>query len=144
MIFGPFVHPVARLEELNDSAAKLWEVASGVDPMPLARVPFWIDVRDLAQAHVESLLRPEVGNKRFTIASPERFSYQKAAEIIIKEFDWGHKRIRLPDTKQEIDQSYDLDGETAARELGITYRSFHDSVVDFVTQAQRFEAAQTS
>ncbi|ETI22618.1 hypothetical protein G647_06694 [Cladophialophora carrionii CBS 160.54] len=142
MIFGPFVHPVARLEELNDSAAKLWEVASGVDPMPLARVPFWIDVRDLAQAHVESLLRPEVGNKRFTIASPERFSYQKAAEIIIKEFDWGRDRVHLPDTEQTIDQSHDLDGETAARELGITYRSFHDSVVDFVSQAQRLEASQ--
>ncbi|OCT51389.1 putative oxidoreductase [Cladophialophora carrionii] len=130
------------LAELNDSAAKLWEVASGVDPMPLARVPFWIDVRDLAQAHVESLLRPEVGNKRFTIASPERFSYQKAAEIIIKEFDWGHDRVHLPDTEQTIDQSHDLDGETAARELGITYRSFHDSVVDFVSQAQRLEASQ--
>ncbi|KIW66910.1 hypothetical protein PV04_06197 [Phialophora macrospora] len=143
MIFGPFVHPVAKLEELNDSAAKLWEVASGVDPMPLARVPFWIDVRDLAQAHVESLLRPEVGNKRFTVASPERFSYQKAAEIIVKEFDWGHKRIHLPDTKQEIDQSHDLDGETAARELGITYRPFHDSVVDFITQAHTLEAPQS-
>ncbi len=144
MIFGPFVHPVARLEDLNDSAAKLWEVASGSAPMPLARVPFWIDVRDLARAHVEALLRPEVGNKRFTIASPERFSYQKAAEIIIKEFSWGESRIRLPDEEQPIDQSHNLDGETAGRELGITYRSFHDTVVDFVRQATDFEVTQKS
>ncbi|KIW91654.1 uncharacterized protein Z519_07622 [Cladophialophora bantiana CBS 173.52] len=142
MVFGPFVHPVARLEDLNDSAAKVWEVASGADPMPVARVPFWVDVRDLAQAHVEALLRPQVGNRRFTVASPERFSYQKAAEIVAREFDWGKSRVCQSNAKQEIDESYDLDGATAARELGIAYRSFQQSVVDFVTQAVGLEASQ--
>ncbi|KIX02420.1 uncharacterized protein Z518_08361 [Rhinocladiella mackenziei CBS 650.93] len=144
MVFGPIVHPVARMDELNDSAARLWEVASGSNPMPVARVPFWIDVRDLAQAHVEALLRPGIGNKRFTVASPERFSYQKAAEIIMSEFDWGKSRVCQSGGKQEIDDSHDLDGETAAKELGLTYRSFRESVVDFVTQATKLEEMQKS
>lgn len=139
MVFGPFVHPVKRLEDLSDSISKLWEIVNG-GSLPVARVPFWVDVRDLAQAHVEALLKPEAGNKRFTIASPERFSYEKAARVIIKSFDWGETRVSRPILHQEIDESYDLDGHNAAKELGFSYHTFHQSVVDFVEQAVRLES----
>ena len=54
MVFGPVVHPVARLADLNDSNADLWGVTAR-DPLPVPRVPCWVDVRDLAAAHVEAL-----------------------------------------------------------------------------------------
>ena len=55
MTFGPVVHPVDGVEKLNESNKMLWNVASGA-PLPVARVPFWVDVRDLAKAHVEALM----------------------------------------------------------------------------------------
>lgn len=143
MTFGPPVHPVSDISQLNESNATLWQVAQGGD-LPVARVPFWVDGRDLARAHVEALLRPQAGNKRYTIAAPERFSYQVAADIIEAHFDWAKGKARRPDVKQEIDDSYDLDGHTVADELGLTYRSFKESVVDTIQKSLTIgDSAQT-
>lgn len=139
MVFGPFVHPVQRLEDLSDSISNLWKIVNG-GQLPVARVPFWVDVRDLAQAHVEALLKPEAGGKRFTIASPERFSYEKAARIIMDGIGRGKTRVVQPIPNQEIDESYDLDGQTVENELGLKYRSFQKSVMDFVDQALHLES----
>ncbi|KAI1328778.1 NAD dependent epimerase/dehydratase [Xylariaceae sp. FL0255] len=135
MTFGPVVHPVKNVESLNESNKMLWKIASGEKPLPVARVPFWIDVRDLAQAHVEAVLRPEVGGRRYVPASPERFSYAKAAVIIGDNFDWA--RGRVSDEAQTIDESYGLDGETAATELGLNYKSFSNTVLDLVAQVSK-------
>jgi nucleoside-diphosphate-sugar epimerase len=134
MTFGPVVHPVPKVEDLNESNAMLWKIASGEKPLPVARVPFWIDVRDLATAHVEALLRPEAGNKRYTPAAPERFSYQLAADIMLDRFEWAEGRVSK-ETGQRVDDSHGLDGETVTKELGVTYRTFAQTVTDLVTQA---------
>lgn len=138
MTFGPVKHPVTCVTALNESNSMLWKVASGKE-LPVARVPFWIDVRDLAQAHVEALLRPDCGNKRYTVAAPEKFSYQLAADIVCEEFDWGPDRVARSEKRQEVDDSYDLDGLKAAKELSLTYRSFRNTVVDLITQAAAME-----
>ncbi|KAH8899120.1 NAD dependent epimerase/dehydratase [Thozetella sp. PMI_491] len=142
MTFGPVVHPVENLASLNESNAMLWKVASGGRPLPVARVPFWIDVRDLATAHVEALLRPEVGGRRYIPASPEGHSYGLVAKIIVDHegFPWAKGLVALEE--QPIDTSHGADGETTARELGFQYRTFRETVVDFVTQAKELEAKQ--
>jgi nucleoside-diphosphate-sugar epimerase len=133
MTFGPVVHPVASVDKLNESNAMLWRIATGANPLPVSRVPFWIDVRDLAVAHVESLLRGEAGGKRFVPASPERFSYGLASKIMAEEFPELKERVTQED--QFIDDSHGLDGMTAAKELGYEYHSFRDTVKDLVSQA---------
>lgn len=133
MTFGPVVHPVKTVQELNESNAKLWTIASGVNPLPVSRVPFWIDVRDLAEAHVEALLRPEAGGKRYIPACPERFSFGKAAKIMVAEFESLRNTVSVEE--QAIDESHGLDGDTAAKELGFEYRPFKRTVVDFISQA---------
>lgn len=137
MVFGPVRHPVFKLADLNESNATLWKVASGKE-LPVARVPFWVDVRDLAIAHVEGLLKPEAGGKRFTIASPEKFSYGLVKDIISDEFSWGKERVASGE-QQGINNSFDLDGETAADVLGLSYTPFKKSVKDFVEQAAAME-----
>jgi len=133
MTFGPVVHPVRKVQELNESNAMLWKIASGEKPLPVTRVPFWIDVRDLAEAHVEALLRPDAGNKRYTPASPEHFSYALAAEIMLEKFPWAKSKVS--EEEQLIDKSYGLDGETVAKELGVRYKTFKETVTDLVEQA---------
>ncbi|KAK3686147.1 NAD dependent epimerase/dehydratase [Podospora appendiculata] len=130
MTFGPVVHPVPDgVTGLNESNSMLWGIAAGKRPLPVARVPFWIDVRDLAVAHVEALVRPAVGGRRFVLAAPERFSYALAAGIMVAEF--GEVQV--------VDESCGVDGETAARELGFVYRRFRDTVVDLVAQGFEME-----
>ena len=95
-------------------------------------------MRDLAKAHIEALLKPLAGGKRFTIASPEKFSYGLVGDIVSEEFEWGNGRVAKGES-QVIDDSYDLDGLTAAKELGLTYRTFRETVKDFITQAIEME-----
>ncbi|KXH69042.1 NAD dependent epimerase/dehydratase [Colletotrichum salicis] len=137
MTFGPVVHPVSGVAELNESNAMLWKVRCGQKPLPVARVPFWIDVRDLAMAHVEALFRPKVGKRRFVPAAKDRFSYGLAAKIIEENFDWAKGKVALEE--QVIDTSHGLDGETAARELGFEYRTFDQTVVDLIDQVTKME-----
>ncbi|GKU07930.1 dihydroflavonol-4-reductase [Fusarium langsethiae] len=132
MTFGPIKHPVANLDALNESNKMLWEIACGKSPLPVARVPFWIDVRDLAKAHVEALLRPEAGGKRYIPASPERFTYGKASGIIGSNFDWAKEKVSLE--VQVVDESHGVDGKTAGKDLGIEYTTFSQTVVDLITQ----------
>lgn len=134
MTFGPIVHPVDSVDRLNESNAMLWKVATGLSPLPVARVPFWVDVRDLAFAHVEALLRPGAGGKRFLPVAPERFSYALAAKIVTNEFQWAQENVSQED--QVTDESYSLDGKTASKELGLTYRSFKQTVTDLITQVE--------
>jgi nucleoside-diphosphate-sugar epimerase len=110
----------------------LWKVASGVKPLPVSRVPFWIDVRDLATAHVEALTSANVDGKRYIPASPERFSYGIAAQIISSAFP--DLKDGVTQENQAIDLSCGVDGETASKELGFTYRSFEDTVRDLISQ----------
>ena len=133
MTFGPVVHPVDDVEKLNESNAMLWKIAKGQSPLPVARVPFWVDVRDLAAAHVEALLREEVAMKRYTPSAPERFTYGLAASIMNEEFESLKGKVAVEE--QKADESYGLDGETAARELGFTYHTFRETVRDLITQA---------
>lgn len=142
MTFGPVVHPVASVDKLNESNAMLWRIASGAKPLPVSRVPFWIDVRDLATAHVEALLRSEVGGNRYIPASPERFSYGLAARIMGEEFPELEGNVYQED--QFIDDSHGLDGETAAKVLGYEYHSFRDTVRDLVSQAISMNKGQLS
>ena len=133
MTFGPVVHPVASVDRLNESNAMLWKIASGQQPLPVSRVPFWIDVRDLAAAHVGALLVADKGSRRYTVASPEHFNYGIAAQIMADEFPGLKDKVSLE--KQPLDESYGLDGETAAKELGFQYHPFRETVRDLVAQA---------
>ncbi|RSL93838.1 hypothetical protein CDV31_014536, partial [Fusarium ambrosium] len=133
MTFGPVVHPIAGIDKLNESNAVLWSVAKGISPLPVSRVPFWIDVRDLATAHVQALLVKDAGGKRFTPTAPEKFSYGLAAQLMVEEFPQLKDVIKLEE--QVIDESKSLDGETAGRELGYEYRTFRQTVKDFISQA---------
>lgn len=65
--------PVMTKAHSLASALMLREVVYG-NPTPTARVPFsFVDVRDVARAHVEALLRPAANRRRFVLvgdASP--------------------------------------------------------------------------
>lgn len=139
MTFGPVVHPVEGVGKLNQSNAVLWQIAQGQSPLPVSRVPFWIDVRDLADAHVQALLARDAGNKRYTPSSPEAFNYAMAAEIMAEEF--GELRESVALEKQDLDESYGLDGKTAAEELGFKYHTFRETVRDLVEQALKMNKA---
>jgi nucleoside-diphosphate-sugar epimerase len=137
MVFGPIVHPVASIAQLNESNAVLWGVAAGADPLPAARVSAWIDVRDLAEVHVQALLTPDAGGKRYIPASGEPFCYEYAADIIKEKFEWARNTVTANyEAGKRPGPTYKLDGETVTRELGVKYRSFEQTVEELVRQVK--------
>jgi nucleoside-diphosphate-sugar epimerase len=135
MTFGPVVHDVRNADELNESNANLWKVAVG-GSLPEARVPVWVDVRDLSQAHVEALLSEKTGGKRYTIAASDKFSYELAASILRKHFKSAKDQVVDIDDAA-APESYDLDNETVSKDLGVQFRSFESSVIDLFEQLER-------
>jgi nucleoside-diphosphate-sugar epimerase len=73
MVFGAFL-PGAEptsLAKLNTSNGLAWAVVSAGKgaAMPPTRGPVWVDVRDVADAHVRSLAVPEAAGRRFLLAA---------------------------------------------------------------------------
>lgn len=129
MTFGPIRHPVDNPQELNESNAKLWQIAAGDHTLPEARVPVWIDVRDLAKAHVECLYRPSAGMQRYTPASPEKFSYELVASILRQHYPAARKQVvAIDDAAAPV--GYDLDWKSVAADLGVEFHSFRECVID--------------
>lgn len=144
MVYGPIVHPVSKVKDLNESCSYIWGVAAGANPIPSTRNPAWVDVRDVALAHVEALLRPEVSNQRFTISAPEKYTFQRVADILREEFDWAKEEVTKGEEGAPIPPCFTLDGEIAGKALGIKYRSFRDCVIDGVAQFKEIQRKEVS
>ncbi|RKU41529.1 methylglyoxal reductase (NADPH-dependent) gre2 [Coniochaeta pulveracea] len=106
---------------------------------PTGPVFTFVDVRDVALAHVRAMELPETGGKRFYLVA-EHFSNKKIADIIKAEFPQLKKR--LPDVESEDDipqKVYGFDNERSREMLGIEYRSLKTSVVDTVRSILDFD-----
>jgi nucleoside-diphosphate-sugar epimerase len=68
LIFGPPIQPVKDSKHLNFSVDTFYSLFDGRNvETPDTMFPSYIDVRDLAEAHVRSLTTPGAKNKRFLI-----------------------------------------------------------------------------
>lgn len=71
MIFGPVIHQVPSPDKLNTSVNNFYQFLVGKKSAEDAQAGFgsFVDVRDVAKIHVESLLNDKAGNERFLVAT---------------------------------------------------------------------------
>ena len=91
MIFGPYL-PLTferlRLEELNESNKRVYNGYINTkkdEALPHNALNVYIDVRDLAEAHVKALEVPEVGGERIIVSARE-ISAQRICDILRERF----------------------------------------------------------
>jgi len=136
IVWGSWVHPMESLSSMNVSNQVLRNMVLGEakDTFAARRSSAWVDVRDLALAHVEAAyIRPETSNKRFVACSHEKADYQHAAQIIKEEFpEWAERVVLPPGIYPPIDLN--LDGSVLTKELGIKYTSSKDCIVAVAKQ----------
>lgn len=71
LVFGP-IHPkLQTLDTLNTSNQRIRDMMLGKmqDEIPPSGVNIWVDVRDLALAHIRAAERPEAAGKRFFVTA---------------------------------------------------------------------------
>ncbi|CDR98964.1 hypothetical protein [Sporisorium scitamineum] len=113
-------------EKLNTSVGFVWALLHGSkkEEDVLAPAGNCVDVRDVAYAHLEALVRPDAGGNRFA-TSLRPFTYQDVVDIVHSDSnvpaDWK-KQVPTgkPGQGSTIKQN-ELDGSKATRVLGLKY-----------------------
>jgi nucleoside-diphosphate-sugar epimerase len=140
LVFGPIVNYLNSLDAVNTSNQRIRDSMLGKHKDEIAPTGShaWVDVRDLALAHVLATEKDEAANKRFFIAAG-LFSNREIGQSIAKSF---------PDLKSKLptDQTpggdypeggvFKMDTSRASKVLGLTYRSLDESVKDTVKSLQ--------
>ena len=143
LVIGPWVHPLgpSGLASLNYSNHHIGNIIRGEyrsSRLPQPPAPLWVDVRDAALAHVEAALRldsrPGPSNGRYTPCSQGEFNYHMVAEIMREEFPEWAEEVLPPKEEMPPLTNISMDGVPATRDLGVTYRSLRESIVDLVRQ----------
>jgi len=139
LVLGPVVHYLADLSSLNTSNEIVRDMVTGKfrdSGLPTTRVVIFVDVRDLALAHVRAIEREEAQGKRFFVTAGF-YRNNDVADAIKKEFP--ELAEKLPE-KYEADPKefpFKIDNSRAKEVLGLEYRSLETSVTDLVRSLQK-------
>ncbi|KAL2155438.1 hypothetical protein VTH82DRAFT_180 [Thermothelomyces myriococcoides] len=147
MVFGPVAHHLTGLDALNTSNQRFLDCLQGRwrEEVPSAGpVYIWVDVRDVAEAHVKAGLElPEVGGKRLFVTAGA-FSHAELARIARENFPEDAGRLPTEQTKggelPAENERFKFDNSETNKLLGIKYRSFKESVVDTLRSLKKHGA----
>lgn len=135
-VFGPTIHQVSSLSSLNTSVAIFrsyvldQKTAESATEDALTTVSAnWVDVRDVADAHVEVILRDSAGGERF-ITSAGAFAYQDFLNALSTTELKDRTNKGFPGVPSKPTNPTYFDGSKATRELGIKYLDVKTSGLD--------------
>ncbi|KAI9338743.1 NAD(P)-binding protein [Obelidium mucronatum] len=132
LVLGPLLHPVASLDKLNTSVRIVYDVYAfnTKEVNPLLAGGF-VDVRDLARAHVLAAVNPRASGERF-LTSGGPWSVEALVKVLAEKFPGrpyatGTSNVPVPELNQKSKEV-----------LGVgEYITFEQSVVDTVKSLQQ-------
>jgi nucleoside-diphosphate-sugar epimerase len=141
LVLGPIVHYLNTLDNINTSNARVRDMLKGTskEKLPPSGNHLWVDVRDIATAHVLAMEKPEAGGHRFFVTQGN-FCNREIVDIIKEEFP--QYRAVLPDGEATKSGDYPAAGvhgwnnKQSVEVLGVTYRPLRESIVDTVRSLQ--------
>ena len=138
-VFGPVVHHLSSLADINTSNGNMVALIVGKwkGEIPATGVHLWVDVRDVAKAHVEAMERPEAGGNRYFVTAG-LFSNKEIVPIVRANFPQLADKLPEDGTPGgdypggSKDNVYKYDNSKATKELGIEWASLEKSVTDTI------------
>ncbi|KAJ2962388.1 hypothetical protein NQZ79_g2575 [Umbelopsis isabellina] len=139
MVFGPIVHRIKKMDDLNTSVANIWSLVNGSSKeVPPTDFPVWVDVRDTAEAHVAALTNEKASNQRFLLGAGNYVNEQITA-IAKKQFPDKN----IPGDVSQINaesKGFKIDGSKAEKVLlGRPYITLQKCITDTVSQLYELE-----
>lgn len=146
MVFGPVVHHLASLDAINTSNERLVSLAKGgwKSGVPASGAALnWVDVRDVAEAHIRAFERPEAGGHRL-FTTEGSFCNRDLLDIARRNFPDLKDKLPGDDVKggemPPKDQRYAFDNSETTRLLGIEWIPLEEAIVDTLTSIKAFMA----
>ncbi|KAL1866705.1 Glycine-rich RNA-binding protein 2, mitochondrial [Diaporthe australafricana] len=137
LVFGPAIQGVGSLKSLNTSSQYMLSFISGPpkEEIPPTMSPIWVDVRDVALAHILAAELPDAANKRFFVTAGY-FSNREVVDIIRKNFPEYHSPLP-PESAKGGDMPeggvFKINNKRSINILGLNYRSLENCVVDTIS-----------
>lgn len=135
MVYGPNINATSNISKLNTSSADIYQLmAPGkkpTDEVPQNSFWSWVDVRDVALAHLRAYEIPEAGNQRFFLCKGN-FSYQMMCDILREKIPELRDRVPIgkPGSGFGGVELYKTDSSKAQKVLGIKFRDLDETVAD--------------
>ncbi|TGZ82745.1 NAD(P)-binding protein [Ascodesmis nigricans] len=146
LVLGPVKPYLAKLETINTSNERIRDILTpkAAETIKNTGTYLWVDVREVAAAHVLAFEKPEAAGNRFFVVAG-RFSNQLIADIVKKDFpeyavNIPEERLPLDGYPAESDAFYNGDNTKSREVLGLHYRSLEESIVDTVKSLKEIGA----
>jgi len=133
MVYGPAIQNITSLKNLNTSTADIYRLFNGSTPtVPVNGMWAWVDVRDLAVAHLRAYEHPTGGRYAITAGY---YSYKQVADILSTVPEVEKSKVSVNDESTEWPESvYHVDNSKSVKELGMEYTSLEKSITDMARQ----------
>jgi nucleoside-diphosphate-sugar epimerase len=134
LVFGPVVHYLNSLEAINTSNQRMRNLIRGDMKEKLAPSGtfLWVDVRDVALAHVRAIEVPEAGGERFFVTAGF-FTNKDIADVIRDTHPELESKLPPKDSPSDLPKDiYGYDNSKSQKVLGIKYVPLKKTVVDTV------------
>lgn len=134
LVFGPIVHYLNSLEAINTSNQRLRNIVQGEMKEKLAPTGnfLWVDVRDVALAHVRAIEVPEAGGERFFVTAGF-FSNKELADIARETHPQLESKLPPADAPSDFPEHiYGIDNTKSQKVLGLKYRPLKQTVSDAI------------
>jgi len=132
-VFGPIIHEVPKVESLNTSVNIFYQVLKGDKTEEQLAGPggCWIDVRDLAQAHVRAIQVEEAAGSRY-ILSAGAFTFQDLLDGLNTP-EFSDVRKGNPGAGKNAQHPVNYDSSHAQKVLGLKFTSLEDCAKDMAS-----------
>ncbi|KAF8608358.1 dihydroflavonol-4-reductase [Ceratobasidium sp. AG-I] len=138
IVYGPVIQEVKDLKKLNTSSAPFYNIFSG-QVKELGQVPswIWVDVRDLAEAHIAAFEKPQASNQRF-FTTEGTFNMGQVSDFIWKYYPERAQAKGIPKSTPEDgypwDGNYHADNSKSKEVLGLKYTPSETMLKDTLEQ----------
>lgn len=133
LVLGPVVHYLNSLDAINTSNKRVRDMIQGnaKDKLPPTGTFIWVDVRDVALAHVRAIEVPEAGGQRFFVTAGH-YSNKDIADVIRESYPELASKLPSDAVSDMPAGIFDVDNRKSIELLGLKYRPLKQSVVDTV------------
>ncbi|KAI0503207.1 hypothetical protein F5B22DRAFT_640310 [Xylaria bambusicola] len=129
-VFGPIQRKLPSLEAMNASNHRIRDMLQGKmrDGVPPTMPVFtWVDVRDVALAHLRAMTVPKAGGNRFYVVGGH-FTNKQIVDIIRDKFPSLADRFPADTVSDLPDDVYNFNNSKSREVLGIEYTSLQKTI----------------